>query len=343
MIKKIILICPASVKTGGTELIHQFAYYINTNSKLECLIYYIKKDERRSVTDKDFLKYKPIVTDKIDDNADSLLIVPEINVLFLNGFNSIKKSIWWLSVDNFGKEYEPFFKFKTYTSKSHAMLSCIHNLDFIKKPLRLNDVKKSIKNADFNMFQCEYCKEYVTKRYHIQNNIYMLSDYISDEYANSTIDYSKKKNWIAYNPRKGFEITKKLIEFAPDLDWKPIENMTTEQVKDFLQECKVYIDFGNFPGKDRMPREAAMSGCCIITGTRGAAKYQQDVDIPKQYKFDDPLNNKKEVITCIQNCLNNYEDKINDFSNYRKEIKGEKKKFYQEIDSFLKVLDAETK
>ena len=29
---------------------------------------------------------------------------------------------------------------------------------------------------------------------------------------------------------------------------------------------KLYIDFGGFPGKDRLPREAVMHDCCIITG-----------------------------------------------------------------------------
>jgi len=43
---------------------------------------------------------------------------------------------------------------------------------------------------------------------------------------------------------------------------------------------KLYVDFGKHPGKDRMPREAAVHGCCIITGRRGAAGNPFDIPIP---------------------------------------------------------------
>ena len=73
----------------------------------------------------------------------------------------------------------------------------------------------------------------------------------------------------------------------PNLHWKAIENMSTEEVAELLNRSKVYIDFGNHPGKDRFPREAAISGCCIITGQRGAAANDIDVMIPRSYKFPD--------------------------------------------------------
>lgn len=343
MINQIILLCPASVKTGGPELIHQFSNYVNNNSKIACYIDYFDIQEGKSPINQDFLKYNPKRLSGFMDTPETLVIVPETKILSLRNYKYAKTAIWWQSVDNFGINYVPFFRLKTYADKVRAIESCIYRLDFIKKPILYSVVIKLIRKANFHLCQSYYSKDYITHKIEIKNNIYMLSDYISNEYTNSIINYSIKKNWIAYNPRKGFEITKKLIAYAPGLEWKPIENMTTVQVKDFLQQCKVYVDFGNFPGKDRMPREAAMSGCCIVTGTRGAAGYQQDVNIPKKYKFDTPLRNKGEVINCIQNCLNNYEDKINDFANYRKEIKAEKKKFYQEIDSFLEILDSENR
>lgn len=55
---------------------------------------------------------------------------------------------------------------------------------------------------------------------------------------------------------------------ARELNFKPIINMTRDEVIRELQRAKVYIDFGNHPGKDRIPREAAILGCCAIVGKR---------------------------------------------------------------------------
>lgn len=60
-----------------------------------------------------------------------------------------------------------------------------------------------------------------------------------------------------------------------------------------MSKSKVYIDFGNHPGKDRIPREAAISGCIVITGKRGAAAFAEDVCIPETYKFDESCAKKK--------------------------------------------------
>ena len=52
--------------------------------------------------------------------------------------------------------------------------------------------------------------------------------------------------------------------------------MTSKEVQELLSKCKVYIDFGHFPGKDRVPREAAMCNCCIITGKYGASNFTEE-------------------------------------------------------------------
>lgn len=73
--------------------------------------------------------------------------------------------------------------------------------------------------------------------------------------------------------KKGIKFTKKLIDKSIGIKWIPIENMTTQQVKSLLGNSKVYVDFGNHPGKDRFPREAAIMGCCVITGKRGVQSF----------------------------------------------------------------------
>ena len=46
-----------------------------------------------------------------------------------------------------------------------------------------------------------------------------------------------------------------------------------------------YIDFGPHPGMDRLPREAALAGCVVVTNREGAANFDEDTPLPSQFKF----------------------------------------------------------
>ena len=46
-----------------------------------------------------------------------------------------------------------------------------------------------------------------------------------------------------------------------------------------------YIDFGPHPGMDRLPREAALAGCIVLTNREGAANFAKDVPLPEEFKF----------------------------------------------------------
>ncbi len=107
-----------------------------------------------------------------------------------------------------------------------------------------------------------------------------------------------------------------------------------------LKRAKVYIDFGNHPGKDRIPREAAICGCCVITGKRGSAYYHNDVPIPDKYKFNDEDSSIPLVVNKIQDVLSDYDNVINDFKEYREFIKSEEDKFIQDaVNIFSKIVD----
>ena len=50
----------------------------------------------------------------------------------------------------------------------------------------------------------------------------------------------------------------------PAVTAAPIQGMTKDQIVDRLRSTRVYVDFGNLPGKDRLPREAAASGAVVF-------------------------------------------------------------------------------
>ena len=93
--------------------------------------------------------------------------------------------------------------------------------------------------------------------------------------------------------------------------------LTPVQMRDVLETSKVYIDFGHHPGKDRIPREAAVSGCCVLTGLRGSARFYQDVPIPEAYKYEDVIGSIPDIVRQIKSCITDYERHYADFEEYR--------------------------
>jgi hypothetical protein len=85
---------------------------------------------------------------------------------------------------------------------------------------------------------------------------------------------------VLYNPLKGMHYTDaiwkrsgSLIKIRPigsGLDGR--DQVSPEEVRRMLKRAKVYIDFGPHPGMDRLPREAALAGCCVVTNREDAAQ-----------------------------------------------------------------------
>ena len=138
---------------------------------------------------------------------------------------------------------------------------------------------------------------------------------------------------------RGEYVNKQFIDFAPDIDWRPIENMTPDQVQALLAKSKVYIDFGYHPGKDRIPREAAISGCVVITGRRGAAGNDIDINIPDEFKFDDNKLNLEEVIGKIHEVFDNFEAAHEKQADYRARILDDKNRFANEVAEAFGIKD----
>ncbi|HEW8713391.1 TPA: hypothetical protein V1D49_000760 [Streptococcus pneumoniae] len=317
----IYVACPYFNKTGGTELVHQLVYSINHFCGKAIVAYYGSESAPNKVNPA-FREYVSTFVDIKDviDSLDNIIILPEINPDLAANLESIQKAVWWMSVDNY--------------LKRNGILGSLEHFGLLRT-IKLF-VKGNIKIGGYridkeipHLYQSEYAKQFLlakgVKKY------YRLSDYLNESYIQRSISTDTKKDVILYNPKKGIEFTRELIKQAPELTFSPIENMSTEQVKKLLSKSKVYIDFGNHPGKDRFPREAAISGCCVITGKRGSAKYYKDIPIPDSYKFEDTVENIPNIIETLKSCLKNYDKHTVDFEKYQQYIKSEHDLFERDV------------
>ena len=185
-------------------------------------------------------------------------------------------------------------------------------------------------NVTLHLAQSEYAVDFLAKKGF--TNVRYLSDFINKNYLLESDEKLKcqKENIVIYNPSKGLLFTKKIIKANRDINFMPLVNMTNKEIMDYMSKAKLYIDFGAHPGKDRMPREAAVMGCCVITGKRGSAGFD-DISIPEKYKFVDKNSSINKISNAINDILNNYYERISDFSNYREIIKNEEEKFYKDV------------
>lgn len=319
--QKIYVVCPPYNRTGGLELLHQLVYYLNKNG-LNAFITYTNVEAGDPINE----AYKEYVNtyrkfEEIEDDKNNLVIISEHQIELMDMVRNAKIAIWWLSVDNYLKVYDPVIAFKLLRIK--GVLWYLKNRRWRYRVSKINT------RINYNLAQSYYAIDYLKKNNF--KNIEFLSDYINTDYLSVKFDNKIRKDVVLYNPKKGKKFSQYLMNLDKEIKWIPLINLTNYQVRELLMTSKVYVDFGNHPGKDRFPREAAICGCCVITGKRGSAKFERDVLIEEKYKFVDSKESGKDIIKCIKNCFNNFENSQEEFVSYRKMISQEQQQFENDV------------
>jgi hypothetical protein len=164
------------------------------------------------------------------------------------------------------------------------------------------------KQKVIHAYQSEYARRMV------QEDGIMLSDY-----TNFVEPPPQKKVYrIAYNPKKD-NITPRVFNGCV-----PLINMTKEMMIDTLSKCEIYIDLGYHPGKDRIPREAALCDCIVITNMAGSAENPIDV----------PIREKADSIEKLHHLVNTIHE--SDQSAYREIVRNEKATFFEQVEQLKK-------
>ncbi|MBQ6588690.1 MAG: hypothetical protein IJI01_08430 [Butyrivibrio sp.] len=312
----IYVLAPQNHTSGGPELSHQLCNAINRLTDVPCLMCYVDInapfEKALGIDVPAPAAYEIYETDHVAnadelDSPDSVIIFPEGLTLSMPYYPQAKKVLWWMSVDNY----------VVSTKES--------NMPFIKD------------NVCLHLYQSYYAKDYVEKKIPGANGLY-LSDYINQEHGKFIYPAKFRENIGLYNPAKGYDQIKPLVEKANWLKWVPLTGLDVPHMVLMMEAGKVYVDFGNHPGKDRIPREAAADGCCVITNKKGAAAFEGDVPIPEKYKFDNPVENLDKIDALLHDICDNFAQHQTKFENYRKMIAGEKAKFDEDVMSFIQHL-----
>lgn len=284
MNKIVYINIPAGAVAGGVESLFQLADSINNVGGKSVVIW--DRQLHEPVPNK-YKNYNIIHSEEVEDSSENWIIYPEVWTEKIHTYNYLKKSIWWLSVDNNHNRFQEF--------------------------------------QDENIthfYQSYYAQDFLMKKG--TKKILPLFDYIPSYYLESEYISDVKKNIVCYNPLKGIEVTNQIKILNPEIKFVPIISMSENEIIELLKISKVYIDFGHHPGRDRIPREAAILGNCILTNEKGSAGFYTDLPFDTEFK----TTKIEEIGNKINMCFEDYENHQKKFDLYRSVIQNQKKQLF---------------
>lgn len=314
---KLYVLCPQGLVTGGAEALHQLVHHARNLGQDANICYY---DRSEQVTEA-YRHYNVAVTRVPLDSSDAAVVVAETHPEGLAGINRARRVVWWLSVDNYFAAREPEAS-PPYDDTSDFLAGLCHP-------------SKQI----IHLAQSEYARQFLLRR---EVRPRMLTDYLSAPFLARAAGAQQqpKKDVVLYNPKKGLAFTERLIDASKGvLEWVPIQGLSADGVAELLAESKLYVDFGEHPGRDRIPREAAISGCCVITGTRGAAGNDIDIPIPRRFVLDEDMPDVvQRFIELSMDTMRRFDEVSAEFASYRETIANQEKLFAEEVAAFVAAM-----
>jgi hypothetical protein len=317
--RTIYLLCPARLRTGGPEALHQLGRALLDFGHDARMVYYSSEWAKNpsdltprngvlgfpaveSPMPPEYAHYQVPGTFQIDDDERNALVFSEVCPWITRSFGRLAPYLWWLSIDNSLPAVRAFGGF-----------------------------------AAIRAARCNHlCQSYYALEFLAGHDIHGLPlfDYISPEHiAAAAAAHGPRDDRVLYAAR-GRWFAEWLIRLAPDLQWRELSGLTPAEIQALFLTSKIYIDFGHHPGKDRMPREAAILGCCILVGKSGSAVNAFDVPIPARYKFHDSRRlNGRSVLRAIRATMADFDNRTGDFAPYRRLIEGEQGEFLAQVAS----------
>jgi hypothetical protein len=318
--KKILVMCPGGSVTGGPEAMH---YLVHTLRELgqNAFIVYLPL-EKSFETPEAYAKFNTPIG-QYDDSKGTLIIFPEVNPMLALSVRYAMAAIWWLSLDNFLE--------RRHTSPLRDKIRYLKRVLKGQRPLAGVRALKDL----VHFTQSDYSGRYLESK---GLRVVPFYEPINEQFLSNPAysGFDNRVDEVLYNPVKGKKITELLIKTFPDIIFTPLKGFNREQLSNKLLTAKIYIDFGHHPGRDRMPREAAMHGCCIVTGRLGAAQNEIDLPIQSEYKLDSTKADLVEKFGVLVNDIfTNFSKHSAAFDQYRDLIKNEPQRFRNQLKNYF--------
>lgn len=321
MNSKYYVFTPAFVCSGGPEALHQLAYYMRSSGLEAYTVYYEYSGFVDAKPMERYIQYEVITVkyEDIEDEPSNFVIAPENAPWCLNGFHKAQKCIWWLGL----------IAAKMEKGKG------LEKIMFYKHIL-LGQSIMSYRKVGFELSKCM----------HFCGSKYAYLE-VRDKFPQSTVDYlvepismdflrmgnfdlqQERDDIVLYNPAKPSERMTQLLSRGK-FNYVPLKGFTPAGLAEMYKKAKLYVDFGDFGGPERMPKEAVYFGCNILVTNHNAASNDFDVAIPEKYKVaeDETIEQVEERLA---DMLEHYVDQYTDFSPFKTKVEKLEENFYKQI------------
>ncbi len=310
-----IIPCPAATISGGPEALHQLCDALRARAVDAKLVYYPTTSGGHAVPTP-YRHYNVAVAPCMVDEPGSLVVLSEVITSLAWKFQHARRAIWWLSVDN-------YFKWQ-HINPGPSILDPTAAL--------------------VHLCQSHYAWAFLT--HHQMRSPMMLTDYITEDVfvGEQAPPPSGRLPIVTFNPKKGIETTRLLMaRGGDDQVWLPLEGMDRADIAEILRHARIYVDFGGHPGRDRIPREAAMCGAVVITGRRGSAAFVDDVPLPARFRLDEQAPGFATAAAALIADLLRSDAAFDEASAqqrpYRDWIAGNRAAFLAEVDGFIDTME----
>lgn len=272
---RVLVVCPGNAMTAGPEALHQLVGELNRLGQAAAIVYH--PFERAFETPAAYLQHGAPVA-RYAQEPGTLIVFPEIFTTLALRAAPADAAIWWMSVNNFtgeryGNALRDKLRYWKYVAKGRAPFGGVKALAHLR-----------------HFAQSDYARGFLaahgvaSEPLHDPIPVYTEPAYLGRLPA--LLAGARRADRILYNPNKGAAITARLVAAYPEWDFRPLRGLDRTQLADAFLGAKLYVDFGHHPGKDRLPREAALHGCCVITAHHGSAANDVDVPLPSRLKLD---------------------------------------------------------
>ena len=349
---RVLLVCPRGVKTGGPEAIHQLGEELN-HQGVDARLIDPSFIGRFLGPVKEYEEYKPRWTRNFNSFKPDFVVFPETATQWPNRWNAsggTQRVVWWLSVDN------------AEDTGVKSLLSTRQNLDpnlwdtntgyvglGVKKKIS-NIVRAVDRTLNFEPFgsmgsvhltQSVYARRFLSEQLALDST--MLSDFIRRVERPITSKICGEKNGlplVVFNGAKGGDLVRQVQPFAPGVEFRPLVNMSGEEIRESLASADLYLDLGHFPGKDRLPREAALLDCPVLLAKRGSAAVKEDFPLGDDALIDIFALGPSEVASIVVAHLANPQRIRSGQKAFKSQVLGDLVQFRKEVEEVVNILKA---
>lgn len=321
------------LRTGGPEALHQLVDMLRELGQDAYLVPHPHTAHNPRV--EQYGIYNAPEAPEIIDAPGNTVVYPETYVYEMSGVKHARRMCWWLSIDN----SLTFMAERLWQRNTSGLVSKAREVAVPFARMWKNRVNPAALRNDrdvIHLVQSSYAWAFIATRFDVVPSL--VSDYTPTDEFQAGTDVRRNPSQVAYNPAKGGKIIEAVKAICPpSIEWRPIVGMTRAQVVSTLQGCGVYLDLGHHPGKDRMPREATLSGALTVVARRGSGAFFADVPIPWEHKVTPDHEEVRTAAGMLPQLIENLDAEVAKQDTYREAILNERSRFKREVeDVFVK-------